>query len=252
MGVTYTFRRNLSKYSRHALVTATCTPPMCSWSLPLTSSSHAIWKSPMNLVETAMSASCGHGRNQSMVHPLMSPGKSRARRENLSPTGEKHRHRCRLSRTRDRKKLHRLSYESTDPGGACFLNAGRQSFTSASCSSLGNSPATSPVMSSWLRYSKNASSFTSASVKMNATFWPFRPAILYSPFRSSNRFAWLYVLVIWIWNGNAPAMYAASRVKDCFPEPPTPMSSAEPAGCAMTREMRASAISTSRSSRAST
>lgn len=37
-----------------------------------------------------VSASSGHGRNQSMVQPLMSPGNCCARRANLAPTGLRH------------------------------------------------------------------------------------------------------------------------------------------------------------------
>ena len=61
-----------------------------------------MWKSPMNFVDTAINASWGHGRNQSMVHPLINPGKFRARVAKVSPTGEKHKHVCKLSRTLDK------------------------------------------------------------------------------------------------------------------------------------------------------
>ena len=210
---------------------------MCVWSSSFALSSHAISKSPMNFVDTATSASCGQGRNQSIVQPLMRPGKFLARVENLSPTGEKHRHKCRLSRTRPMKKFHKLSCVSSSSGAAFFIT-GLKSFTSASTSSFGNKPATSPVIRSWLMYSKNDSSFTSASVKINATLFPLSPAFTYNALMSSNKFVWLYVFVIWIWNGNAPAMYAASRVSDCFPLPQTPMRSALPRSMHSSREMR--------------
>mmetsp|Transcript_14093 Transcript_14093/g.33800 ORF Transcript_14093/g.33800 Transcript_14093/m.33800 type:complete len:251 (+) Transcript_14093:3634-4386(+) len=210
---------------------------MCSCSLNLSSSLHAMGKSPMNLVDTAMSASWGHGRNQSMVQPLMSPGKLRARLANLTPTGEKHRQVCRLSRTRPRKNEYRLSQVSMTPGHS-FLSAGRMSLTIMSSSSLGNSPATSPVIRIWLMNSRNPSSFTSASVKMKHTFLPLRPAILYSALRSSNSATWLYCLEMVIWKMKAPEMYAASRVRLCLPEPPTPTSMALPRGRSMMRVMR--------------
>lgn len=70
-------------------------------------------KPATNFPATAVSASLGQGRNQSTVQPLMRPGNCDERRENLAPTGEKHRHTWRLSRTRPMKKLYRLSYVST-------------------------------------------------------------------------------------------------------------------------------------------
>mmetsp|Transcript_13331 Transcript_13331/g.21687 ORF Transcript_13331/g.21687 Transcript_13331/m.21687 type:complete len:253 (+) Transcript_13331:2108-2866(+) len=220
---------------------------MCCCNLNLSSSVHAIVKLPMNLVETAMSASCGHGKNQSMVHPLMSPGKFRARVANLSPTGEKHRHTWRLSRTRPRKKAYRLSQVSITPG-ASFLSAGRMSLTIMSSSSLGNSPATSPVMRIWLINSRNPSSLISASVKMKHTFWPLSPATLYSALRSSNSATVLYCFEIVIWNVKAPEMYAARRVRLCLPEPPTPTRRAEPRSMHNRRAMRIMCASASEKS----
>mmetsp|Transcript_13360 Transcript_13360/g.32664 ORF Transcript_13360/g.32664 Transcript_13360/m.32664 type:complete len:278 (-) Transcript_13360:588-1421(-) len=237
LGVTYTCRRNLSKYSWHAAVTYTCTWPIMSLSASLASVLHAILNSSMNLPDTAVSASSGHGRNQSMVQPLMRPGNCCARRLNLLPTGEKHSTMCRLSRTRLRKKPYRFSHVSGTPG-ACDFMMGRMSFTIMSSSSLGSRPATSPVMRIWLMYSRKPSSLTSASVKMKHTGWPLKPAILYSALMSSNRLVVLYVLVTVIWNVYAPAMYAASRDSDCLPEPPTPTSSAWPLGLDTMREMR--------------
>ena len=181
----------------------------------------------MNFVDTAMSASCGQGRNQSIVQPLMRPGKFLARVENLSPTGEKHRHRCRLSRTRPMKKLQ--SYPRVHRLGRGCSSSPRAIVHERVHLVLGEQPATSPVIRSWLMYSKNASSFTSASVKMNAHLLALQPGDLYSALRSSNRFAGCTSCVIVDLERNAPAMYAASRVSDCFPLPPTPMRSAEPA-----------------------
>mmetsp|Transcript_24177 Transcript_24177/g.45869 ORF Transcript_24177/g.45869 Transcript_24177/m.45869 type:complete len:383 (+) Transcript_24177:22-1170(+) len=169
LGVTYARRRYRSKYSVHAVVTLLCTSPMCSCRPSLASSEHAMGKSPMNLDDTAVRAWSGHGRNQSMVHPLIKPGNWEARREKASPTGEKHRQTCRLLRTRPMKKLYRLSHVSTVPGSAFFI-AGRMSLTIMSSSSLGNKPATSPVIRIWLMYSRKPSSFTSESVNMKHTF----------------------------------------------------------------------------------
>mmetsp|Transcript_5849 Transcript_5849/g.17924 ORF Transcript_5849/g.17924 Transcript_5849/m.17924 type:complete len:207 (+) Transcript_5849:4549-5169(+) len=198
-GVTYTLRRNFSKYSLHAAVTYTCTWPIASLSASLAWSEHAILNSSMNLDETDVSASSGHGRNQSIVQPLIRPGNCCARRLNLSPTGEKQSTMCRLLRTRCRKKPYRFSHVSGVPGSCCFM-IGRMSLTIMSSSSLGSRPATSPVMRIWLMYSRKPSSLTSASVKMKHTGWPLKPAILYSVLMSSNRLVTLYVLVMVIWN----------------------------------------------------
>lgn len=82
---------------------------------------------------------------------------------------------------------------------------GRMSLTIESSSSFWKRPATSPVMRIWLMYSRKPSSLTSLSVKMKATGCPFTPATLYRPLISSNRLVVLYVLVIVIWKGMAPA-----------------------------------------------
>jgi len=64
---------------------------------------------------TEISASCGHGWNQSMTVLLMSAGNWRARIRNLSPTGEKQSTTCRNFRTWSMKKSHRFSGESMMP-----------------------------------------------------------------------------------------------------------------------------------------
>ncbi len=84
----------------------------------LTVLGQAIGNSSMNLPDTDVRASSGHGRNQSMVQPLIRPGNCRARRAKCSPTGLKHRQTCSWSRTRARKKLYRLSYVSMVPTGS--------------------------------------------------------------------------------------------------------------------------------------
>ena len=55
----------------------------------------------------------------------------------------------------------------------------------ASCSSLAMRPATSPVSSTELRYSRKFSSLTSASVNKNVTCSRLWPATLYIIFKSS-------------------------------------------------------------------
>ena len=73
-------------------------------------------------VATSESAVSGHGMNQSMVQPLISPGKAWARDRNLGPTGEKQSERCRLERTRSiddtaRRREDNLSDRSPLPNG---------------------------------------------------------------------------------------------------------------------------------------
>ena len=46
----------------------------------------------------------------------------------------------------------------------------------------------------------------------------------------------LYLVKV-IWNILYPAMKEANRVRDCFPEPPTPTSNAFPRGVLMIREI---------------
>ena len=115
----------------------------------LTSSVHSMLKSLRNFSDTAVSASTGHGKNQSMVQPLISPGNCCALCENLGPTGEKHRQVCRLARTLSKKNLERFSWVSTMLGASFFIT-GRMSPRMASISSLGKSPEISPVISIWL------------------------------------------------------------------------------------------------------
>ena len=80
-----------------------------------TCSVQTMGNSDKNLSATEMRASSGQGKNQSMVVPLMRPGNCCARFANWGPTGLKHRHTCRRSRTRPRKKLYSASYVSMPP-----------------------------------------------------------------------------------------------------------------------------------------
>ena len=122
-------------------------------------------------------ASCGHGKNQSTVQELIKPGNCCAHLANLGPTGEKHSTTCSLSLTLLIKKEYRLSHVSGTPGSAARIN-GRISLSNASSSSLGNNPATSPVVSTWLIYSKNDSSLISDSVTKKAMGWGLNAAAL--------------------------------------------------------------------------
>ena len=63
------------------------------------------------------------------------------------------------------------------------------------------------------------------SAPLSITLPALSPATLYSALRSSKSATVLYCLEMVIWKVKAPEMKAASRVKLCLPEPPTPTSS---------------------------
>ena len=65
-------------------------------------------------------------------------------------------------------------------------------------------------------------------VWLRTTKIPFSPLLLHTG----------AYLVSVIWKVLYPAMYDARRVRDCFPEPPTPTNKACPLGVRMMREMR--------------
>mmetsp|Transcript_20364 Transcript_20364/g.49240 ORF Transcript_20364/g.49240 Transcript_20364/m.49240 type:complete len:338 (+) Transcript_20364:2069-3082(+) len=187
LGVTYTLRLNLSKYSRVASWTILCTFPMCAITPRFTSSDEAISNFEIKASATFRRPSSGHGRNQSTVVQLMRPGNLRQREDSRSPTGDMHRMMWRLLRALSWKYRQRLSAESMKPLGASFFAIGRMSPMMPSCSSFAKRPDTSPVERIWLMYSRKPSSLTSASVKMNDTERPLRPAVLKRSLRSSKR-----------------------------------------------------------------
>ena len=101
----------------------------------------------------------------------------------------------------------------------------------ASFSSFAISPGISPVDSIILMYSKNSSFLTSASVIIKVRFLPACPVCskysLISSFRSfspNDLVNMSYLMTL-------RPISAASLVRDCFPEPPTPTSSADDLGC---------------------
>ena len=132
LGVWYTLRRQRSKYSLHTCSVILCTEPMWPISASRVSSSQSgscfetitpftsfcSTKSLLSISPalTATSASSGHGRNQSMVQQLISPGNLRARSANLVFIGEKPRTTWRLSRTVSMKYCLRLSAFSGSSG----------------------------------------------------------------------------------------------------------------------------------------
>mmetsp|Transcript_21952 Transcript_21952/g.64635 ORF Transcript_21952/g.64635 Transcript_21952/m.64635 type:complete len:278 (-) Transcript_21952:8241-9074(-) len=207
-------------------------------SFPLTSGSPCSRsKEPMRAVATSASACSGHGRNQSIVQPLMRPGKACARLRNLTPTGEKQSERWRFVRTRSMNMAQSWSWVGSAPLWTESYT-GPISPRMASSSSRGKRLGSSPVLRKMLTYSRKPSSLISLSVKRNTTGLPCTPARRYRGLKSSSRLFALYERVMVIWKSCAVVMYAASRVSDCLPDPPTPTSSAEPRDMAKMRVMR--------------
>mmetsp|Transcript_18622 Transcript_18622/g.53031 ORF Transcript_18622/g.53031 Transcript_18622/m.53031 type:complete len:231 (+) Transcript_18622:18289-18981(+) len=207
---------------------------MCSIKLLFTVSEHMMGMSPTKPSLTALNASLGQPRNQSIAHPVMSPGNFRARSANFALTGEKQRTTCKFLRTVSKKNFTRLSGVSTgtDLGAYCWM-----SDAMIWSSSFGKRPGISPVMSRLLSNSKKFSSLICESVKMNVAFFRCCPAVLYIILRSSRNVARLYCFVSTIWKGTEPAMYEAKWVRDCLPEPPTPTSIMLPRGMPSTLEI---------------
>mmetsp|Transcript_785 Transcript_785/g.2044 ORF Transcript_785/g.2044 Transcript_785/m.2044 type:complete len:263 (+) Transcript_785:4425-5213(+) len=219
-----------------------CTCAMCAISACRTESASSSWISndPIKCSATAVSACCGHGRNQSTVQPLIRAGNLCARVRNLSPTGEKQRTIWRFARTRSMKKDHKSSAVGSSSGCArddlAYSTALSPRITSTS--SRGNKFGSSPVFRKMLMYSKNDSSLISLSVKMKVAPRPVTPACLYRGLKSSSKLMAEYCLLMVAWKKVAPATYEASRVSVCLPEPPTPTNSAEPRGVLKMRQIR--------------
>eukprot|EP00964_Phaeocystis_antarctica_P040944 scaffold23430_cov57-Phaeocystis_antarctica.AAC.1 len=164
---------------------------MCRMSLSLTSASPlSLSKLPMIEVATSESAFSGHGMNQSIVQPLIRPGKAWARDRNLGPTGEKHRAMCRLERTRSMKNAHRSSCVGSLPLNTPSYT-GPISPMIASSSSRGKRLGSSPVLRKMLMYSRKPSLLISLSVMRKTTPLPCTPALTAVDVRAKPREALL-------------------------------------------------------------
>jgi len=95
-------------------------------------------------------------------------------------------------------------------------------------SSLRNRPGTSPVVRRELMISKKDSSLISASVNKKDILMPCLPQLRFRFLRSSERLFMLHILDIGIWNVWQIEQYEASRVRLCFPLPPTPTEGRSP------------------------
>ena len=83
--------------------------------------------SPTKPSDTALRASFGQPRNQSIAQPVINPGNFLARSANFALTGEKHRTTCKFLRTVSKKNFTRDSGVST---GVPMLNHVLQGFFS--------------------------------------------------------------------------------------------------------------------------
>ena len=140
--------------------------------------------SARNLRETEMSASSGHGWNQSMTTQLTSAGKRRVRTLIGSPMGLMHMITCKLSRTELMKQSQQLSRVSGRP---LRLTIGRTLLMMSSMSSAGKRPGMLPDESKSFMNTRKRSSAICWSVKMNEMPSPFTPAFLYMICRSALR-----------------------------------------------------------------
>ena len=140
--------------------------------------------SARNFFDTELSASSGHGWNQSMTTQLTSAGKRRVRTLIGSPMGLKHRITCRLSRTVLMNASQQLSRVSGRPAR---LTTGRMLLMMSSMSSAGKRPGMLPDESKSFMNTRKRSSAICWSVKMNEMPSPFTPAFLYMICRSALR-----------------------------------------------------------------
>mmetsp|Transcript_60212 Transcript_60212/g.148103 ORF Transcript_60212/g.148103 Transcript_60212/m.148103 type:complete len:202 (-) Transcript_60212:801-1406(-) len=155
-------------------------------------------------------------------------------RLNASPTGLIQSTQCRFCCTQLIKVVYTASFVSGRPMDAAYsLTSPMMRSFSSEAKRLGTSPAlrielmssTKPSFTIWL------------SVKRKTTGLRSTPAIVKTFFRSSRNSALPYPRVSSIWKLLYSAMKADSRVRLCFPEPPSPTSIAFPLG---ERRIRAS------------
>mmetsp|Transcript_24998 Transcript_24998/g.75326 ORF Transcript_24998/g.75326 Transcript_24998/m.75326 type:complete len:284 (-) Transcript_24998:6617-7468(-) len=174
-----------------------------------------------------------------MVQQLTKDGNDRSELRSKSPIGDIVSTICRYSRTRSTKRANSSPCEPS-----VFLCRGRvlstdRIFSQMSMySSIGKTFGTCPEFKMLPISSRYAISLIWVSAKRKTKCSPFSPAIRITFFKSSRHSSILYVFVISIWKRSKSLTYAASRVKDCRPEPPTPTKRQCDRGCRITREMR--------------
>eukprot|EP00659_Diplonema_papillatum_P019137 gene19136-biopygen19402 len=200
-------------------------------------SSVSMANEPIRWHETSSSAASGHGKNQLIVVPDIKAGNFLALVRNRSPTGDMHSTKCSLARTLFTKYLHSQSPVSWKSRPHSFFATARISFTTLSFSSVEYKPGISPDDRNPLMYSRNDSDLISLSVNKKQTS-PRVPAKVYWSRMSSKSWLVEYDFVIVTWNILCPWMDAASRVRDCLPEPPTPTRRMFPRFVDRTRMMR--------------
>ena len=139
-----------------------------------------------NFLPTVVSASSGHGWNQSITVALTSAGNLVARVRKSTPTGEKHRQTCRFARTCEMKYL---KHDWLSCGTPAALAFDATAFASPSCSSLEYRSGMYALASRSLRYTRKRSFVIWLSVKRKSTPSCLTPALLYmfcrSPLKSA-------------------------------------------------------------------
>mmetsp|Transcript_33640 Transcript_33640/g.92176 ORF Transcript_33640/g.92176 Transcript_33640/m.92176 type:complete len:205 (-) Transcript_33640:714-1328(-) len=136
LGVVYTSRLSMARYSSAATPTDSCTKAMCSPMLARIASV-SISTTPRKRAATEINACCGQLKNQLIAVHDVSAGNLRQRLRNLSPTGDMQMHRWRRVRTSLMKNSKSGSRASITP--ACFPLL-RTPLMIVSLSSSGNRP----------------------------------------------------------------------------------------------------------------
>mmetsp|Transcript_85890 Transcript_85890/g.195814 ORF Transcript_85890/g.195814 Transcript_85890/m.195814 type:complete len:306 (-) Transcript_85890:1825-2742(-) len=181
--------------------------------------------------DTLNKASCGHGKNQSIVLHDTSPGNARHRPRSVSPAGDIPSTICRLLRIWLMAKPH--IWDSWYPSSRAFV---RTACSSGSFSSSPKSAGTIPTVKMLFTYSKKPSSTTWASVNKNEVGTLITS--LYMVFKSSLMFSSPYPRDRTISKRRNPAVKVANLVRLCLPLPPTPTRRALPRGMRITRWRR--------------
>mmetsp|Transcript_6072 Transcript_6072/g.20251 ORF Transcript_6072/g.20251 Transcript_6072/m.20251 type:complete len:234 (-) Transcript_6072:2748-3449(-) len=188
-----------------------------------------------NVFATESSASRGHSLNQSIVQQFTKLGNIRRRFRKLSLTGDMAKTQCSFARTRVMK------YELTAflvVGRPRPCIRGRNTEPICSVSSLFNKLGTSPEFKMLFTSSRKFSCTICVSANRKTTSLPSHPAISSTLRKSSRHSVRPYPLATSIWNSSNSSSAAASLVRDCLPDPPTPRSNAFPRGNEITRHTR--------------
>ena len=166
----------------------------------------------------------------------MSAGNWRARIRNCSPTGEKHKIKCRFFRTFSMKKSHRFSGVSWTP--ACFASFRTPLRNSSLDSLVAKTSGILPDAKKSFNMTRNRSFTICESTRTNEVGCPLIPAFVKRVKRFSLKSLTPKLLVTVIWKTSQPQINELSRDKLCLPLPPTPTSRQFPRGLSIVRVIR--------------